>query len=80
MLLSLAPTSNTSRLTWFITLGIVCAMFAVCVIIVVRGNRVGRHAVQTRTQRLRIYNARRSLWVLTALIFLTIARIIAATH
>ena len=49
-------------------------MFAVCVIIVVRGNRVGRHAVQTRTQKLRIANARRSLWVLTALIFLTIAQ------
>jgi len=78
MLMSLAPTSDTSRLTWTITLGLICAMFAVCVIIVVRGNHVGRHAVQTRTQKLRIANARRSLWVLTALIFLTIARIIAA--
>jgi hypothetical protein len=80
MLMSLAPTSDTSRLTWIITLGIVCAMFAVCVIIVVRGNHVGRHAVQTTTQKLRIWRARRSLWVLIALIFLTIARIFAATH
>jgi hypothetical protein len=78
MLMSLAPTADTSRLTWIITLGIICAMFAVCVTIVVRGNRVGRHAAQTRTQKLRIWRARRSLWVLTALIFLTIARIIAA--
>jgi hypothetical protein len=80
MLMSLAPTSDTSRLTWTVTLGIVCAMFAVCVTIVVRGNHVGRHAVQTRTQKLRIMRARSSLWVLSALICLTIARIIAATH
>jgi hypothetical protein len=78
MLMSIAPTADTSRVTWIILLGLICAVFAVCLIIVVRGNRVGRHAVQTTRQKLRIANARRSLWVLTALIFLTIARIIAA--
>jgi hypothetical protein len=80
MLMSLASTSDTSRLTWIIILGIICATFAVCLIIVLRGNHVGRHAAQTRRQKLRIWKARRSLWVLTALIFLTIARIMAATH
>jgi hypothetical protein len=78
MLMSIAPTADTSRLSWIVILGIICAVFAACLIIVVRGKRVGRHAVQRTRQKLRIANARRSLWVLTALIFLTIARIIAA--
>jgi hypothetical protein len=78
MLMSLAPTSDTSRLDWIIVLAICCAVFAMCVIIVVRGNRVGSHTVQTRTQKLRIKRARGSLWVLGAFICITIARIIVA--
>ena len=80
MALSASPPADTSRLTWIITLGLVCAMFVVCLIIVVRGKQVGRPAVQTRTQKLRIMRARNGLWVLSALIFLTIARIMAAKH
>jgi hypothetical protein len=81
MLVSLgATTADTSRLTWIITLGLICAMFVVCLIIVVRGKHVGRHAAQTTTQKLRIMRARNGLWVLSALIFLTIARIMAAKH
>ncbi len=80
MLMSLAPTSDTSRVTWIILLGIICAAFAVCVIIVVRGSRPDSQTKRTRTQKLRIQRARSSLWVLAALICLTIARIIVAPH
>jgi hypothetical protein len=78
--LSIASTSDTSRLDWIITLTIVCAMFAICVTIAVRGNRTDLEIPRTRRQNLRIKRARHSLWVLAALICLTIARIIVAPH
>jgi hypothetical protein len=58
----------------------VCAMFAICVTIVVRGSRTELEIPRTRRQNLRIRRARHSLWVLAALICLTIARIIVAPH
>jgi hypothetical protein len=78
--LSIASASDTSRLDWLTTLAIVCAMFAVCVTIVVRGNRTDLEIPRTRRQNLRIKRARHGLWVLAALICLTIARIIVAPH
>jgi hypothetical protein len=78
MLLSLPPTADTSRVTWIVVLGMICIVFAACVIIVLRGNRADPQIKRTRTQKLRIQRARSSLWVLAALICLTIARIIAA--
>jgi hypothetical protein len=79
-LLSVASTSGTSRLDWIITLAIVCAMFAICATIVVRGKRTDLKTPRTRRQNLRIKRARHGLWVLAALICLTIARIIVAPH
>jgi hypothetical protein len=66
MFLSLAPTADTSRVTWIVVLGIICAAFAVCVIIVVRGKRADPQIERTSTQKLRIQRARSSLWVLAA--------------
>ena len=78
--LSIAATSGTSRLDWIVTLAIVFAMFAICATIVVRGKRTDLEIPRTRRQNLRIRRARHGLWVLAALICLTIARIIVATH
>lgn len=78
--LSIASTSGTSRLDWIVTLAIVCAMFAICATIVVRGNRTDLEIPRARRQNLRIRRARHGLWVLAALICLTIARIIVAPH
>jgi hypothetical protein len=80
VVLSMASTADTSRLDWIITLALVCAMFAVCLTIVTRGNRTDLETTRTRRQTLRIKRARHSLWVLAALICLTIARIIVAPH
>ena len=80
MFMALSQTADTSRSTWIVLLVLICAMFVACLIIVVRGNHVGSHAAMTSTQKVRIKRARGSLWVLAALIFLTIARIIVAPH
>ncbi len=79
-MLSLAATSGTSRLDWIVTLAIVFAVFAICATIVVRGKRTDLEVPRTRRQNLRIRRARQGLWVLAALICLTIARIIVAPH
>lgn len=79
MYLSLAATSGTagtSRFDWYITLALICAMFIICLTIVVRGNRMDPDTPRTRRQKLRLQRARRGLWVLVALFFLTLARII----
>ena len=78
--LSIAATSGTSRLDWIVTLAIVFAMFVICATIVVRGKRTDLEIPRTRRQNLRIRRARHGLWVLAALICLTIARIIVAPH
>jgi hypothetical protein len=80
VVLSIAATSGTSRLDWIVTLAIVFAMFAICATIVVRGKRTDLEIPRTRRQNLRIRRARHGLWVLAALICLTIARIIVAPH
>jgi hypothetical protein len=77
MLMSLAPTADTSRLDWIITLVIFLAIFVAWAILVVRGNR-NPEKVRTRTQTLRLTRARRSLWLLAAWICIIIARIILA--
>jgi hypothetical protein len=81
--LCLAATSGTaatSRFDWFITLGIACALLVLCVTIVVRGSRADPGIPRTRRQRLRLKRARSSIWLLVALICLTIARVIVAPH
>lgn len=76
--LSLASTADSGRLSWLIILAIVCAMFVVCLTIVVRGNRAASRG--TKYKQWRVQRARRGLWVLGALICLTIARIITGTQ